>query len=48
MKSLEKGNSGGVPINKQSAKESGDYYLEDDDALMRLLQRVDQIGESGL
>ena len=25
-----------------------DYYLEDDDALMRLLQRVQKLGEPGL
>jgi len=31
---------GAATDKKKSAKESGDYYLEDDDALMRLLQRV--------
>lgn len=47
MTTLESGGAGGLNAAK-GKKGEGDYYLEDDDALMRLLQRIQQLGEPGL
>ena len=45
MSALEKG----AVLNPAAKKQSdGDYYLADDEALMRLLQRIEQLGEPGL
>lgn len=41
MQTLEKGGAGFNAVNANKVKKGeGDYYLEDDDALMRLLQRI--------
>jgi hypothetical protein len=47
LTALEKGGSG-VP-SKAGVKNTGDdYFLADDEALMRLMQRIEQLGEPGL
>lgn len=51
LQTLELGGPGGSRNTLNAAigkKGEGDYYLEDDDALMRLLQRIQQLGEPGL
>jgi hypothetical protein len=47
LTALEKsGPSSSAIVNAK--KSDGDYYLADDEALMRLMQRLDQLGEPGL
>ena len=50
LTTLEKGgNASLINANRPGAAKKGDeYYLADDEALMRLMQRIEQLGEPGL
>lgn len=48
LSTLEKGGGVGSYTAPKRKKGEGEYYLEDDDALMRLLQRLQMVGESSL
>ncbi len=50
LTTLEKGgNASLVNANRPGLAKKGDeYYLADDEALMRLMQRIEQLGEPGL
>jgi hypothetical protein len=37
-----------MAIVNASKKKGDDYYLSDDEALMRMMQRIEQLGEPGL
>lgn len=44
LASLEKG----APVRLGVKRTDGDYYLADDDALMRLMLKIEQMGSPGL